>query len=290
MTIPSAQSIATLQGNGVTTTWDLSFVPDAPNYIFVTYTDQNGAETLLQPIQYTLTVNPPATGQLWSNSFSIIYPLSGSPIANGTSLTVQRILPLQQLTSLSNQGNFYPAAVEAALDTLEMQIQQVAARTGAWRGTWASGVIYNFGDLVQDGANGAYTNNIYVCVKANISTIWGNDLANGDWNIIFNANNIAPSPGVIITQQIVSSGSTYTSATSSTFIGWNSATTANKTTNIPASAGTLTQIIISDLYGTAGTYPISIVPASGSIIGTNSIYTNNSSITLLDTNNGWMSI
>lgn len=56
---------------------------------------------------------------------SLTYPLTGSPIALGTSLTLLRTLPLTQVTSLDNQGNQYPAAIESALDTLCMQIQQV---------------------------------------------------------------------------------------------------------------------------------------------------------------------
>lgn len=38
---------------------------------------------------------------------------------------MERVLPLTQVTSLDNQGNQYPATIEAALDTLCMQIQQV---------------------------------------------------------------------------------------------------------------------------------------------------------------------
>lgn len=54
------------------------------------------------------------------------YPISGTPIANGTSILIERILPLVQSTSLTNIGAYSPTAVEGALDQLEMQIQQVA--------------------------------------------------------------------------------------------------------------------------------------------------------------------
>lgn len=51
--------------------------------------------------------------------------MAGGPIAAGTTLTMERVLPLTQVTSLDNQGNQYPATIEAALDTLCMQIQQI---------------------------------------------------------------------------------------------------------------------------------------------------------------------
>jgi hypothetical protein len=165
-------------------------VPDASEYIYVTYTNASGTETVLSSSQYSITINSVATGQIWASGFTLTYPTSGAPIANGTSLTVQRILPLQQLTSLENQGNFYPQAVEAGLDVLEMQIQQVSARTGSYRGVWATDVIYNFGDIVQDGVNGAYTNNIYVCVIANTSGTWATDLAAGDWSLALNVQSL----------------------------------------------------------------------------------------------------
>lgn len=165
-------------------------MPDASEYIYVTYTNASGTETVLSSSQYSITINSVATGQIWASGFTLTYPTSGAPIANGTSLTVQRILPLQQLTSLENQGNFYPQAVEAGLDVLEMQIQQVSARGGSYRGVWATNVIYNFGDIVQDGVNGAYTNNIYVCAIANTSGTWATDLASGDWSLALNIQTI----------------------------------------------------------------------------------------------------
>ncbi len=244
MTISSTQSVAVLLGNGVTSVWDFSFVSDASNYIFVTYTNADGVATILQDSQYTLTINPPTTGQLWSNSFSIEYPLVGSPIANGTSLTVQRILPLQQLTSLSNQGNFYPAAVEAALDTLEMQIQQVSARTGAYRGVWATGTAYNFGDIVQDGVNGAYTNNIYVAAQGNTSGVWATDLANGDWVLSISVATLQPG-SFPLTGGTISGNLAVTGHT--TFEGVTSTGATGTGKLVYASAPTLTALNISGL-------------------------------------------
>ena len=97
-------------------------------------------------------------------------------------------------------------------------------------------------------------------------------------------------------QQIITSGSSFTLSTTNAFVGWNSATTLAKTTNIPAATGSLTTVVISDIIGSADSahgaynYPITAIPASGSIVGVNAVYTNGGSITLLDTSVGWCSI
>lgn len=183
LTISTTQSALILEGNGVTQTFTINFTPDTAQNIAVIYT-ASGVATTLSPSQYSISIPSPATGQLWPTLFFLTYPLSGSPIASGTTLTVQRILPLQQNTALGDQGNFYPEVVEEAMDTLEMQIQQISARTGQMRGTWASGIVYNFGDVVQDGVNGSSSLNYYMCAIANTSSVWSTDLAAGDWSLV----------------------------------------------------------------------------------------------------------
>ena len=121
MTINTAATVAVNQGNGVTSTFNYSFLIPSPNEVNVFYTDVNGNSTLLSPSLYTITgLGNPAGG-------TVIYPLTGSPIAIGTILTIARNLPLLQLTTISNQGAFYPAVVESALDYITMLIQQLSA-------------------------------------------------------------------------------------------------------------------------------------------------------------------
>ena len=90
-------------------------------------------------------------------------------------------------------------------------------------------------------------------------------------------------------QRIILSGSSDTAPDTNTYVGWNSGTAANKTSVIPESTGSLNIMIISDLYGNAGTYTITAVPIIGSIIGLNEVYTDYGSINLLDTTAGWVS-
>ena len=87
--------------------------------MFVYFTDASGNSVLLNNTQYSISgVGNP-------NGGTVTYPLSGSPISSGTSLTMIRILAYQQLTDLINQGSYYPEVVEAALDYLTMLTQQL---------------------------------------------------------------------------------------------------------------------------------------------------------------------
>lgn len=187
MAIATQQSQITVAGNAAATSFSFPFIAGSEDYIVVTFTDTDGTQTVLDPASYTLSINAPATGALWGVGGTVTYPLVGSPIANGTSLTIARNLTLTQLVSISNQGDFSPEVIEEALDILEMQIQQVSARSGAIRGEWATGIDYNYADIVIDGANGNDTGNFYICAIANTSDDWSDDLADGDWTLAFEA-------------------------------------------------------------------------------------------------------
>ena len=197
MTVSNSQSQITYLGTGSLSVFSFPFIADSASAIQVTYTNAAGVSTVLTPSQYTLYLNSIAAGSLWSVGGTVTFLLSGSPIATGTSLTIQRVLPYQQLTTISNQGSFNPQVIETAMDTLEMQIQQVAARGGAYRGVWATGVVYNFGDIVQDGVNGAYTNNLYTCIAGNTSSVWATDLSAGDWSLALNVQTLSGTAGYL---------------------------------------------------------------------------------------------
>lgn len=155
------------------------------------YTDADDNTAILPPNSYLITLNTPATGQQWGIGGTLTYPRTGDAIANGTTLTIIRAIPDLQTTSLSNQGTLWQSVVEQALDTLCMQIQQVATRTGQWRGTWQTNTQYNYGDISQDGANGANTGNYYFCAGTNLSGVWATDLANGYWVVYLNIQQVA---------------------------------------------------------------------------------------------------
>lgn len=124
-TVNAANISVTIGGNGSITSFTFPFIGVAPSDVTVVYTDANGNQTtLVQNTQYTITLNAPPVGSVWGIGGTVTYPLVGSPIASGTTLTIYRSLPLQQTVS-SNQGQAFPLAVETGMDLLEMQVQQV---------------------------------------------------------------------------------------------------------------------------------------------------------------------
>ncbi len=201
-TISTIQNQITVGGNGLSTNFTFNFVGDQPADFQVIYTDANGLQTTLSPSQYSVALNPILPGSLWGIGGFITYPLAGPPMAAGTTLTIQRIIPLQQLVSISGQGDFSPQVVEQAIDILEMQSQQISARTGQLRGDWITSVLYNYGDMVVDGANGNNTGNIYLCTNSNTSGVWTTDLANGDWSLALNVQAIVNSLPQIANNQV----------------------------------------------------------------------------------------
>ncbi len=119
------QSYATYLGNGGTTLFPFGFITASASQLVVSITNNTvnpPVTTVLSPSQYT------ATGFSLETGGSVSYPVSGNPLPAGWSITIQRIVPYQQSTSLTNQGAFYPQVVEACLDNLTMQTQQLAAQ------------------------------------------------------------------------------------------------------------------------------------------------------------------
>jgi hypothetical protein len=119
--LTSTQSYVVYQGNGATTVFPFNFYVPAAGDLVVTITNTaTGVSTVLASTQYAVTGIGNATGG------SVTYG-TGNPLAAGNTIAIQRIVPLQQNTSLSNQGALYPAVVEAALDYLTMAVQQLSA-------------------------------------------------------------------------------------------------------------------------------------------------------------------
>lgn len=256
MTISTQASAITVAGTGSAFTFDFNFVGESASVITVSYIDAAGNQTTLSPSQYTLILNAPDVNQLWGIGGTVTYPLVGSPIALGTSLLIARTLPLTQIVSIQNQGNFYPTVTEQALDVLEMQIQQVSARTGQTRGTWAAGIFYNYGDVVVDGANGDNTGNYYMCAISNTSSVWSTELAAGDWSIVLNLQPIAALASSAASSASSASASATTATTQATS-ATNSAATATTQAGIATAAASSAQNYAAALNSTSTT-PVTI--------------------------------
>lgn len=85
-------------------------------------------------------------------------------------------------------------------------------------------------------------------------------------------------------EQILSSGTTITVAHVGTNVLLNSAASGGKSVFIPTATGSKQVVTVTDVVGTAGNagQAATAVPASGSVVGNNQVYTNGGSITLYD--------
>ena len=115
MTVTSPLSKQIFVLNGAQTVFAFGFVAANASWIQVTYTDITGNVTVLSPTAYTLAINPAVTGALWGVGGTVTYAPGGSPAASGT-LTVARIAPYQQNTSISNQTALLQSVIEQAMD------------------------------------------------------------------------------------------------------------------------------------------------------------------------------
>lgn len=122
MTLPASGGRIVANGNGVTTSWPFNFIIPTSADIVVTITNvASGVSTeLTYGVDYTAApFNDVAGG-------TVTYPLVGSPLAAGNTLTIQRIVPYEQDTDLTNQDGFYADVLENAFDYLTMQTQQLS--------------------------------------------------------------------------------------------------------------------------------------------------------------------
>lgn len=120
MTLSSTATRIRVSGNGSTKTFSFNFRVDSQANARLTYTDTTGANTVLSSGLWSIT----GTGLDAGGTFT--YPTSGSAIASGTYLTLERVTPVVQGLQLPAQGTVSPPTVEASLDTLTEIAQETA--------------------------------------------------------------------------------------------------------------------------------------------------------------------
>lgn len=120
MTITNATRLVLAGGNGATTEWPFAFlIPTAEELVVTTY-DEFGVPTVQDASAYSVVgINSPTGG-------TVTYPLVGDPLAVGEQIVIERRVSFVQPTSFANQQRFFPTVLEAALDRLVMQTQQLA--------------------------------------------------------------------------------------------------------------------------------------------------------------------
>lgn len=124
MTVSTSLNKIIYQGNGSNTTFSFPFPGVAVSDILVFYTDASGNVTQINSAFYSVALNAPVSPNPTGVGGIVTYPLTGSPIALGTRLTIERTLSEVQTLSLANQGPV-PTDIEMALDYATMLIQQI---------------------------------------------------------------------------------------------------------------------------------------------------------------------
>ena len=120
MTLATSSSTVSYQGNGSTVQFPFAFPVLSPSHLVVVQTDTTqspNVPTALTAAQYSVSGIGTATGG------TVTLP---APLAAGMVLTINRVVPYTQNTSIVNQGGFYPDVLENALDYLTMEVQQLA--------------------------------------------------------------------------------------------------------------------------------------------------------------------
>ena len=120
MTVSSETRSVRHQGDGVTTLWAYGFlVPTAGEVLVRVYDTTTDTFTTISDSNYSITGVGNVSGG------TITYPTSGSPLASTQFLYISRVVGYTQDMSISENGGFDSDVLEAQLDDIVFQIQQV---------------------------------------------------------------------------------------------------------------------------------------------------------------------
>ncbi len=126
MTISSETCSITASGDDTNTEFGFNFIipyqADGVTPAVDAFTTTDGTDT-----QLVLDVDYSIAGVGDEDGGTVTYPLSGDPLATGSTITILRDVAYVQPYSFPNQG-FRPDQVEAAFDWVVMQNQQLNRR------------------------------------------------------------------------------------------------------------------------------------------------------------------
>ena len=162
MTVSSTTRKLTYTGTGTVGPFAYTFRIFSDSDLAVTTTDLAGADVVLVlDVDYTVT----GTGAFAGGSITLT-----SALTTGWTLTVERTLPLTQLTSLRNQGAYYPETIEDTFDRSRMIDQQLAGEDVIL----AAAIAVVEGDVVSIQSAISVIEGDIVTIEADIVTIEGN--------------------------------------------------------------------------------------------------------------------
>lgn len=115
-------------GNGVTTVFPFTYKVFSSAHLVVlkgTAASVSPPTTLVLGVNYSVSLN---ADQNVSPGGSVTYPISGTALAAGETLTIVTNQPESQGLDLTNGGGFFPASIEDEFDSLTILIQQHAEK------------------------------------------------------------------------------------------------------------------------------------------------------------------
>jgi hypothetical protein len=129
MTVSSTpRKAGPLSGNGVVTAFPFSFKVFSKNDVTVALATPAGVETILVlDSDYSVTLN---SNQDVSPGGTVTYPITGSPLPTGSTLTIVGDLAYSQATQLPTGGAYNAVNVETALDRVTILAQQLLEKVG----------------------------------------------------------------------------------------------------------------------------------------------------------------
>ena len=253
MTISGTATDIVVDGDGLTSTFSYDFYMGGSSaYAVLVFTDTDGTQTTIAAADFTIT------GVTSQSGGTFTYPLVGSPIAVGATLTLSRVLPVVQSAAIGNQGNFYPSVVEGALDYQTMVSQQLAAGSGqtidaeslfgnasASSGAGqsiavGSGLSFSGTTLVVSGISGSGT-----VTEVNTGAGLTGGPITGVGTVAVNTSSITPAmisfSGALVSMTASQTTANYTTPTAIAFDreiidvgGWHSNTVANTRLTVPS--------------------------------------------------------
>lgn len=123
MSVESTTTKIIYQGNGTTNTWPVPFAYNQTEHLHLLIADADGKETEIAE-NFSVVVSG-------SGDTSIIYPVSGRPLASGNKLVVYRSTPQTQIVDLEYGGAFRPETLEHdGLDRIVMMVQENNEKLG----------------------------------------------------------------------------------------------------------------------------------------------------------------
>jgi hypothetical protein len=129
LTLASGTPTITYLGTGAVSTYSFSYPVFIPSHLTVTVIGPTSNYLLVLNTDYTVAGLSAMGSPAQPGSISLINSgqawLTGNDLTTAYTITIQRVLPIAQNTSIRNQGDFYPATLEDAYDYITMILQQL---------------------------------------------------------------------------------------------------------------------------------------------------------------------